>query len=341
MAKGTRKNAWRKIDTSDAHAAIATEQQRKVHAAAPDKLFVVDTEGGAILSHRAAKLVRKPLDGRKRAPSHSKSHLRQIERTAKNLGLLKKQQQGQAGQAPAKDAFDVWGDDVPMDAPACRGSGVSAKALWSGSRALPKPRLAANVPPVKAPHPGQSYNPSATDYDAIISEAAGSVVRQEQEARRIEAQMTPLTSQLLLHLPPENVAKLSDKQKQRLLFLLMSKGKIVADDAGDVSLATEEEAQDQDDADVASDLRKLGRGKKTKAQRNKEARFAASEKETMLKRAKKAFRRSFEKLDVLLSDVMEKERISREAKVERNKSLKAEIDNERRGIVRPQRIGKV
>ncbi|CEM03287.1 unnamed protein product [Vitrella brassicaformis CCMP3155] len=320
-----KRSSWKRIETDDVEAGQKEDQVRRhLSGKAGDALFVEDTHGStAGLSRSVRKRMRllKEKPAARKLPDHV---LRRMER--ERLRMERRERQNRNKQLSAEDGpVDLWGSST-LTAPAPSRPSVHPNERIKDRvrrRHEPfRPTVVAPVPAVPLPHPGQSYNPHEPHRQSAVFTAAALVMAQDDRREMVERSLKPLTASLMDVLPEETVNQMDDNDKIRAYQLLQEgqdasavsawfEGQLMRkrvkkeggdgqdnDDDDDDDAADED--QDEDETPGADALKtakqtKLGE-KKTRTQRNREARRKAQDQQLQAKLELKKRRRDFEQI---------------------------------------------
>lgn len=282
------KKAWRKnIDVEDVEQGLEERRDEIItfgeHAqeVAQEQLFTVDVSGDAKLTKKAVKPYKvtkssEILAQRSKAPGFHNAHKKsdnkiggvkkkEIHRLMKLAGRVQGETQiatiiAKEGVVTTK-AYDVWGDDEPVQKKSKKKSQPTPEILekfstagWTKAKHAPSTITHAplHVKQFEAvPHAGKSYNPSLEDWKSLIQREFTTEKEKDDQRQQLEEHKRKIQ-----HL----IDTLDDKEEEDL------------DDDDDEEEEQVDEDADEEEATSLSLNKPVVLKKKTKHQRNREKR---------------------------------------------------------------------
>jgi hypothetical protein len=299
-----RKEKWRKVAPEvdralDKRAAEAAMQDR-------EDLFTVDTTGSlAGLSRSVRKAIAKDPTGSGKKPL-SRQEKAKVAKAARSRPMPKKAE---------PEVFDAWAPKPAVEKKLAYPVRRIEDELKAG-RGRSGFESTSKAPAIMPPEAGHSVNPSAEDIETVFARAAAVEFEKERETELRNRRSRPVTHALLEEFEPEELAKMTDAEKQ----------------AHYLKRVRTEEAQD---GDIELPVKKAT-AKKTRAQINKELRRQAAEAEETRARKQKKLDKSVGEVGAIIKAFK-----SKDAEREAQKAFETEAKAKEEEDIRAGRLTKV
>lgn len=333
MVKQKKKN-WKKIDARDVEEALEDDRLTKKLAKVPaEDLFSLDTLGStAGLSRSTQKELKK---AKEQGPKQRRYSPQELKKVAKAGTLLKNRsmmaEKRANGAPPPPKVFDLWGEPLakaPQSEPAVHPERTARKP-----KLLPQKvpgtmhQRVSKAPAVVVAHEGQSVNPADEAFEELACTEAAVQLEKEREAKERVRANRPIFHTLLEHYSHEEI-KAMDGATQLAKFQALTRG---------ASGASENRNGDEQTV-----LSKKLKGRKTKAERNKQRRAQLNRQAFAAEQKEKQFLKSIGTVGSLLDDIANEEEEG-QARKEYRATLKSqeEVEERTKGVIpKNRRIGK-
>jgi hypothetical protein len=305
-----RKEKWRKV-APEVDRAL---EKRAAEAALQDRedLFTVDTTGSlAGLSRSVRKAITKDPTGSGKKPL-SRQEKAKVARAARSKPMPKKVE---------PEVFDAWAPEPEVKTKFAYDEVRRIEDELKVGRGRSGFDPTSKAPPIMPPEAGHSVNPSAEAIETVFARAAAVEFEKERENELRNRRARPVTSALLEEFEPEELAKMTDAEKQAHYL------KRVRTD-------------ETKDGEIELPVKKAT-SKKTRAQINKELRRQAQEAEETRARKQKKLDKSVGEVGAILKGFKAKdsERAAQKAYAADAKA-KEEEDVRSGRITKVPRVGK-
>jgi len=310
------KRAWRKADVEDVEEAMEDERLvAKLKRQAmkgkstqeedeTDGLFTVDTKGsceGLSASSRREVARAKIFPAKGPKIGMSAYEEAKISRAGDQMAANRKQK-----RPSAPGLFDLWSEPTPAERHRSELADDETGAFKIRKKAKPKPvftprtmhQKASAAPAVIPAHEGQSVNPEGEAFEDLACMAAAKQLEEEEEAKRHQKHMRPMTLELESTFGAEAVAEMDEEAKVAAYRKLVIK--------------TAE--QQPGESDEAFEKRSRLREQKSQAQRNKERKRKIINNQQEQLRTQKKLEKSVGEVGAILKQMKEEEATRKERK---------------------------